>query len=207
MEEQRSQTTKPASNARHGFALARLGDSVPFRLAFSLGGMLGMVGLIAQLASPHARGLLLGAPAKPALARIGDHWTTGEIRTQCREPGDNVLRLSAMSDDNVQIVITTASIPAGLRSQHRLRIVDAAEGPPNAASHDGLVGIATLCEKATGSCHLMEAGEALLGPADATGTRTIRFNVQDRNARAQGAAILYAARPAPQACDPLEAAS
>lgn len=202
MEEPTSQTTKPASSA-----LARLRDSVPFRLAFSLGGMLGMVGLVAQLASPHARGLLLGAPGKPALAQMGDHWTTGEIRTQCREPGDNVLRLSAMSDDNVQIVITTASIPAGLRSQHRLRIVDAADGPPNAASHDGLVGVATLCEKATGSCHLMEAGEALLGPADATGTRTIRFNVQDRNARAQGAAILHAAGSAPQACAALEAAS
>lgn len=206
MEEPSSQTTKQARSARLAFAHARLRDSVPFRLAFSLGGMLGMVGLVAQLASPHARGLL-GAPAKPALAQMGDHWTTGEIRTQCREPGGNVLRLSAMSDDNVQIVITTASIPAGLRTQQRLRIVDAADGPPDAASHDGLVGVATLCEKATGSCHLMEAGEALLGPADATGTRTIRFNVQDRNARAQGAAILHAARSAPHACDPLETAS
>lgn len=207
MDDHSANSTKPPSRASFGFGLARFRDSVPFRLAFSLGGMLGIVGLAAQLASPHARGLLIGAPPKPSLVQMGDHWTTGEIRTQCRRPGDRVLRLSAMSDDNVQIVITTASIPAGLQSQHRLRIVDAAEGPPNPAAHDGLVGTATLCEKATGSCHLMEAGEALLGPADSTGTRTIRFNVRDRSARAQGAAILHVAGSAPQACAALETTS
>lgn len=181
--------------------LRRLDEAMPFRPVFSLGGLFGSLALAAWLAGPHVKPAA-GLGSRPTPTQMGYHWTTGEIRMQCREAGAPGLRLSAMSDDKVQIVITTVSLPANLPSQQRLRIVDAAGPVPDPAHNrtDRLVGTATLCEKASGSCHLMEGGEALLGPADSAGSRTIRFNVRDRASRAQGTALLTASTEHPLVC-------